>query len=461
MIAYAGKIGVNTLFRRASYFGSVDNGLSRIVSGVSAAAGPDDAAATDVGAQWQLLVLVGLRNFTLLRRHLGRAVVASLIDAVAGRAASCIPDAIARAATPAQVEVMIRANSREALDAHLLTLGEALRYPFLLAEGECRIDPVLGAALVAVPHDDDIRLLEEAEHALADAQIEGRMVVRELAARADRLDRIALARELARAIEQDGLAIEYQPKVHVRQQRVSSVEALLRWRHPVHGPISPIEFIPVAEEARIIAPLTLWVLRQVIADQRRLVKAGHDLRIFINISGMLLGDQDFVRDACAIVTEGKAKIGFEITETSVIHDPDSAIANLQAVVDTGIAVAIDDYGSGLSSLAYLKQLPACELKIDKLFITQLTSSNRDPLIVRSTIDLAHALEMEVVAEGVETPATLALLTVMGCDMIQGYLISRPVALDALTAFLDERAGKDVMALATPSPFARLVANARN
>ncbi|WP_294289728.1 EAL domain-containing protein, partial [uncultured Sphingomonas sp.] len=134
--------------------------------------------------------------------------------------------------------------------------------------------------------------------------------------------------------------------------------------------------------------------------------------------------------------------------------------HLQTVVDTGIAVAIDDYGSGLSSLSYLKQLPACELKIDKLFITQLTSSNRDPLIVRSTIDLAHALEMEVVAEGVETPATLALLTVMGCDMIQGYLISRPIGLEALIHFLTERTHEAVAALSKPTPFARLVANAR-
>lgn len=276
---------------------------------------------------------------------------------------------------------------------------------------------MLGAATATNPHEDDIRLLEEAEQALADAHIECRSVVRDLVVRTDRLDRITLARELTQAIERDALFVEYQPKVHVRQQRVCSIEALLRWRHPVHGMISPVEFIPVAEESRIIAPLTLWTIRRVIADQRRLAARGHEQRIFINISGVLLGDRDFVRQACALVTDSGASVGFEITETSVIRDPESAIANLQTFVDIGIALAIDDYGAGLSSLSYLKQLPACELKIDKLFITQLTSSNRDPLIVRSTIDLAHALEMEVVAEGVETPAALALLTVMGCDMV--------------------------------------------
>ena len=430
------------------------NGHSRIAPGAPTPV----TAGTD--SQWQSLVLVGVGNFTLLRRRLGRALIGLLIDAVADRLAQCIPDAIARPTASAQVEVMIRAATREALDAQLLTIAEILGRPFALPDGDCCIEPVLGAAIAALPHDDDIRLLEEAERALADAQVEGRLIVREMTVPTGRLDRIALAHELTCAIAQDGLFVEYQPKVHVRQQRVASVEALLRWRHPSYGLISPVEFIPVAEESRIIGPLTLWILRQVIADQRRLAEAGHALRIFINISGMLLGDPHFVREACALVIDSGACIGFEITETSVIRDPVSAMANLQAFVDMGIAVAIDDYGAGLSSLSYLKQLPACELKIDKLFITQLTSSNRDPLIVRSTIDLAHALEMEVVAEGVETPATLALLSVMGCDMIQGYLISRPIGFDALIRFLNEQAHAAATALAKPMPLARLVADAR-
>jgi EAL domain-containing protein (putative c-di-GMP-specific phosphodiesterase class I) len=149
-----------------------------------------------------------------------------------------------------------------------------------------------------------------------------------------------------------------------------------------------------------------------------------------------------------------ARLGFEITETSVIGDPESAIVNLNVFAAIGIVIAIDDYGAGLSSLAYLKQLPARELKIDKLFVTQLTSSNRDPLIVRSTIDLAHALEMEVVAEGVETQAAMALLSVMGCDMIQGFLISRPINLDALIHFMED-GNYQAMSADLRAPFNRL------
>ncbi len=211
----------------------------------------------------------------------------------------------------------------------------------------------------------------------------------------------------------------------------------MRWRHPTRGLVMPNDFIAAAEQCNLIGAMTLWTIRRAIADQRDLVSRGHDLRLFINISGQLLADDAFVREACVLVGDSDARLGFEITETSVIRDPASAIANLQIFADFGIVISIDDYGAGLSSLAYLKQLPARELKIDKLFVTQLTSSNRDPLIVRSTIDLAHALEMEVVAEGVETHAALALLTVMGCDMVQGFLLSRPVPLDALVQYMDD------------------------
>ena len=233
--------------------------------------------------------------------------------------------------------------------------------------------------------------------------------------------------------------LQYQPKVHVRRQEIASAEALVRWQHPVRGLILPGDFITVAEEARQIAALTLWTIDRVVADQHVLAADGHDLTVFINISGQLLGDAAFVAAACAKVRAGGVMIGFEITETAVIRDPESAIANLRIFADVGITIAIDDYGAGLSSLAYLKQLPARELKIDKMFVLQLTSSNRDPLIVRSTIDLAHALDMEVTAEGVETQAAMALLGVMGCDMVQGYLISRPISIDAFRQFLrDDR-----------------------
>ncbi len=284
---------------------------------------------------------------------------------------------------------------------------------------------------------DEIDALERAEQALAEAKLRGHGLLVSSDVSAPLRMQIDLANDLALAAPRGELFVLYQPKVHIRRRAVSSAEALIRWQHPVLGLVMPDAFIGLADETGDMRDITLWTLRQVIADQQYLANTGHSLRIYINISGVLLTDRLFIDAACTLIAENSAKIGFEITETAVIRDPDVAIANLEHCAAMGIALAIDDYGSGLSSLSYLKRLPAKELKIDKMFITQLTSSHRDPLIVRSTIDLAHALDMEVTAEGVETPAALALLTVMGCEMVQGYLISPPLELPAFEQYLSE------------------------
>jgi EAL domain-containing protein (putative c-di-GMP-specific phosphodiesterase class I) len=150
-----------------------------------------------------------------------------------------------------------------------------------------------------------------------------------------------------------------------------------------------------------------------------------------------------------LFTAVQGEIGFEITETAMIADPVRALENLRTIADAGIKLAIDDYGSGFSSLAYLQQLPVSELKIDKIFISRLASGQRDPLLVRSTIELAHALEMEVTAEGVDSPEALALLQVMGCDLLQGFHLSRPLPFDKLVTYLDAESANGGQQLASP------------
>lgn len=385
---------------------------------------------------WQFLVLGEIANFAKIRRHLGCARAELLVADVQSRIGSALPTLRLAATSRTTIEIAFEGERAGDLDEALDRLRD-LCEPMFDLDGELHeIELVFGAAAGRVPQADEVRLVEEAEAALVEARSVHSPVRHDLAGPEAR-DIRRVSDELRAAITEDQLFLAYQPKIHVRRQEIGSAEALVRWNHPDRGLVLPGDFIGAAEDGEVIDLLTLWTIRRAIDDQRTLQAAGHDLRIFINISGQLLGDQNFVDAACRLVIEADAKLGFEVTETSVIRDPDSAIANLQRFADIGIIVAIDDYGAGLSSLAYLKQLPARELKIDKLFVTQLTSSNRDPLIVRSTIDLAHALEMEVVAEGVETHSALALLTVMGCDMVQGFLISRPVALPALLAFLEE------------------------
>lgn len=385
---------------------------------------------------WRFVVLAEIANFAVLRRHVGKPRADTLIVDVAARIARALPEARTVIAGRDIAEIAFESDARLALDLALTAIEVAFELPFDLDGESYMVCLQLGAA-AADGHRDEVHLLEEAEKALRDARTEHVAVARDVAGDSAAIDRAELGRDLTRAIENEELFLQYQPKVHLRRQEITSVEALVRWTHPTRGLVLPSDFIPIAEESRDIVALTLWTIRRSIQDQRILAEHGHDLRIFINIAGVLLADERFVRRACALVEDSGAQLGFEITETSVIRDPESAIANLKVFAAIGIVIAIDDYGAGLSSLAYLKQLPARELKIDKLFVTQLTSSNRDPLIVRSTIDLAHALEMEVVAEGVETQAAMALLSVMGCDMIQGFLISRPINIDALIHFLDE------------------------
>lgn len=238
--------------------------------------------------------------------------------------------------------------------------------------------------------------------------------------------RLQLLRDLQVGMTNGDVALAYQPKLDLRAGTICSAEALLRWSRPDGQQINTGDLVALCEQTGTIKELTRWTLATAIADNERFLAAGHSVLVFINVSGSLLADCDFVDDILEMVSQTRVQIGIEITETAVIAEPDIAISNLDRFAKAGIAVAIDDFGAGLSSLEYLQRLPASELKIDRGFIAELSSSHRNPLITRATIDLAHALDMRVTAEGVDDELSMALLKVMGCDLAQGYLISRPL-----------------------------------
>ncbi|MEQ1619276.1 MAG: EAL domain-containing protein, partial [Terricaulis sp.] len=242
----------------------------------------------------------------------------------------------------------------------------------------------------------------------------------------------------------------YQAKAALRGRHIVGAEALMRWRHPTHGHISPEQFIQVAEETGSIDDLTRWAIGQAIEDQAALLADGVDQVISINVSGRSLADKDFCGFAIDAVRRAGARVCFEITETAIIGDPLAAMSSIAAFRAAGIRVSVDDYGSGLSSLAYLKQIEADELKLDKSLIGDLTTNVRDRLILKSTIDLAHGLGMSVVAEGVEDETTLAALSALGCDTVQGYMIARPGAL-ADFARLCRSGGRDAAQIFSHRP----------
>jgi EAL domain-containing protein (putative c-di-GMP-specific phosphodiesterase class I) len=251
---------------------------------------------------------------------------------------------------------------------------------------------------------------------------------------------LSLMPELRSALAAGEVTLAHQPKYDLRRRTVSGVESLVRWTHPVHGPVSPAAFVAMAEETGDIAALTDYVLTRALAEQGALAAAGHALTFSVNLSGKLVGDDAFMDSVLERADGAGGLLCLEITETAVIERPEAALANLARCADAGIGVAIDDYGAGLSSLAYLKRIPADELKLDRSLIVDAARSGRDSLVIRSTIDLAHALNMTVTAEGVEDEPTAALLAGMGCDTLQGYLFARPMPYADLLAFLDARIG---------------------
>jgi EAL domain-containing protein (putative c-di-GMP-specific phosphodiesterase class I) len=236
--------------------------------------------------------------------------------------------------------------------------------------------------------------------------------------------------ELRRAIDQRQLLLYYQPKVNARDGRIVGVEALIRWNHPSRGLIAPNEFIPLLEESGLILEVGSWVLEQAAEDFSVWTEKGlAPLRIAVNVSPVQLKHKHFIDDlsrALRINSPGHAGIDIEITEGVIVDDLDDCILKLTAVRELGVQVAIDDFGTGYSSLRYLASLPIDALKIDRSFISMLTESPNDLAIVSAIIVLAHGLDLDVVAEGVETVEQRKFLRLLRCDHMQGYLFSKPV-----------------------------------
>lgn len=298
---------------------------------------------------------------------------------------------------------------------------------------------VLGVAVGAAATIE--RLLADAALAAEDALQGGRFWRRSLADDGDLERTISLMGELDAGLADGGIEVFYQPKYDVRAGRITSTEALVRWRHPQRGFIGPDLFIPLAERTNRIAPLTLHVLRTVLRDVSAWRRQHGPITAAVNISANLLSDAAFNAAVERILHETDVPataLVFEVTESAAMSDPTSAIAALERYRDLGVALSMDDYGTGQSTLTYLRQLPLTELKIDRSFVQHAHSNHADGVLVRSTIALAHDLGLKVVAEGVEDQACLDFLERCGCDLIQGYFISRPLPLDRLLERLSEQ-----------------------
>ncbi len=260
-------------------------------------------------------------------------------------------------------------------------------------------------------------------------------------------ERLVVMNDLRRAIEHEELRLVYQPRMAIQGPCELHAEALVRWQHPVRGLVAPSEFIPFAEQTGNIRAVTQWVLARVIAQCADWRRDGLPMNVSINISAHDLMDTELPdRFAALLQSHGCAAkwITLEVTESAILDDPAHGIRSLERLSALGCRLAIDDYGTGYSSLAYLRRLPVHELKLDKSLIVGMRANASEALIVRSTIDLAHNLGLSVVAEGVEDEATLESLRSLGCDVIQGFLLSRPLEAGELVSWVADSAWSRAM-----------------
>jgi PAS domain S-box-containing protein/diguanylate cyclase (GGDEF)-like protein len=238
-----------------------------------------------------------------------------------------------------------------------------------------------------------------------------------------------LASHLHRAIRGNELVLHYQPKVDVRTGAVTGVEALVRWAHPGYGLVLPDDFVPLAEESGVIKPLTRWVLDEALQQAHRWRGEGIEIPVVVNLSARILHDHyvvDMAMDALANGTIAPDCLGLEVTESAVMLDPGRALVALRRLHDLGVTISLDDFGTGYSSFAYLDQLPASELKIDRSFVRDMVKNPSHFRIVHGTIDIGHDLGLATVAEGIEDQQTLDALSTLGCDVGQGFFVSPPL-----------------------------------
>jgi diguanylate cyclase (GGDEF)-like protein len=321
---------------------------------------------------------------------------------------------------------------------------KALEQPFMVGRLPIEVSGSVGVSIVPDLCSDSDTLLRQADLALQVAKRRGGSCV-VYSEKCDPYDprRLMLLGELRRGIEANELLLHFQPKVDIRSRKAIGAEALVRWLHPREGLVSPDRFIPLAEDGGLIKQITHRVLDQGLTQCQAWGEKWRGLSVAVNLSARNLHDPHLVAQVTeALETRGLApeQLVLELTESTVMDDPERAGDVLRSLQDCGVALAIDDFGTGYSSLAYLRSLPVAELKIDKSFVMSLGVDGKeesDEAIVRSTNDLGHNLGLSVVAEGVENQRALELLGSMGCDKAQGYHIARPMPADEFNQWLND------------------------
>jgi diguanylate cyclase (GGDEF)-like protein len=389
------------------------------------------------------VLLIDLDRFKEINDTLGHQSGDLMLREIGGRLARTLraSDTVARLGGD-EFAVLARGVGGPGAALEIATkLRETLHAPLRVSDLSLEVEASIGVALYPQHGTDVETLLRHADVAMYLAK-EARTGAELYSTDRDQYspERLQLIGELRRGLEQGELVVYYQPKIDVATGRAGSVEALVRWRHPDRGLLAPDQFVPLAEHTGQIRALTRHVLNEALSQCRSWLDQGLELGLAVNISGRDLLDLHLPGEVADLLVRWRVParlLELEITENTILSDPDRTHGILRRFRELGVRLAIDDFGSGYSSLAYLKRLPLDVLKIDKSFVLNMEASDSDAAIVRSTIDLAHNLGLEVVAEGVETREVLSALEHLHCDAAQGFHFARPLPPEELTVWLSK------------------------
>lgn len=318
---------------------------------------------------------------------------------------------------------------------------DTLEKPFTINKLNIQTGASIGIALYPEHGKDPETLVRHAEVAMYQAKQNNReFVVYTPDADPHDIRRFTLMSELREAIERDELTLYYQPKINIATRTIIGVEALVRWQHPLYGVIPPNDFIPLAEQSGLIKPLTRWVIKEALRQCCAWRRGGINLSISVNVSMRSLRDRQLPDLVASLLERADAPpscLNLEITESAVMVDPASSVATLRELRALGIRLSVDDFGTGFTSLSYLKELPIDEIKIDKSFVMGMTQNDNDAVIVRSIIELARNMGYSVVAEGIEDKDAWDMLEMLECTIGQGYYMARPLPAAKLERWLVE------------------------
>ncbi len=392
------------------------------------------------------VILVDLDHFKGINDRLGRHLGDAVLKAVAQRleAARDASASLARVGADSfALAVTVRPADTEVGAVLKRCVFDPMSTPFPIASKNLHLKVRVGVALYPGDGDDAETLFVHAEAALRRAQRSGeRYLYFDPAINTQIAEKLLMEEDLGLALARGELVLHYQPKVSLLDGRIVGAEALLRWNHPLHGPIAPGDFIPLAEETGLIVPIGEWVIRTVCAQLAAWIASGLPaVPVAVNLSAVQFGTGrilELVTDALTSTQLASSYLELELTESLVMQDPAAASRILGALRSLGVDLSMDDFGTGYSSLAQLKRFPFSSLKIDRAFVTDIVDNPEDAAIANAIVTLAQRLDLKVVAEGVETTQQLQYLRGLGCDEIQGYLFGKPMPADAFAAML--RAG---------------------